>query len=52
MASKVKVTVSVDAGLMRELSGASRKRRKPHGALSPERLRSVDSAIQVSLDVP
>ena len=39
MASKVKVTVSVDAGLMRELSGASRKRRKPRSQLVEEALR-------------
>ncbi len=39
MASKVKVTVSVDAGLMRELSGASRKRRQPRSRLVEEALR-------------
>ncbi len=39
MASKVKVTVSLDAGLVRELSGASRKLRKPRSQLVEEALR-------------
>jgi len=39
MASKVKVTVSVDEGLIRELGGASRKTRKPRSQLVEEALR-------------
>jgi hypothetical protein len=36
MASKVKITVSVDAGLIRELGGASRKKGKPRSQLVEE----------------
>lgn len=39
MASKVKVTVSIDADLIRALSGASRKQRKPRSRLVEEALR-------------
>ena len=38
MASKVKITVSVDAGLIRELGGASRKKGKPRSQLVEEAL--------------
>jgi metal-responsive CopG/Arc/MetJ family transcriptional regulator len=39
MASKVKVTVSLDARLVRELSGASRRLRKPRSQLVEDALR-------------
>lgn len=39
MASKVKVTVSVDEGLVRALAGASRRSRKPRSQLVEEALR-------------
>ena len=39
MASKMKVTVSLDEKLVRALSGASRKRRKPRSQLVEEALR-------------
>ncbi len=39
MASKVKVTVSVDEGLVRTLTGASRRSRKPRSQLVEEALR-------------
>ena len=39
MASKVKVTVSVDERLVRELSGASRRTGKPRSQLVEEALR-------------
>lgn len=39
MASKVKVTVSVDEGLLRELAGASRKTGQPRSQLVEEALR-------------
>lgn len=38
MASKVKITVSVDAALIRELGGATRKTRKPRSRLVEEAL--------------
>lgn len=38
MASKVKVTVSVDANLVRALARASRRRRKPRSQLVEEAL--------------
>jgi metal-responsive CopG/Arc/MetJ family transcriptional regulator len=38
MASKVKVTVSVDEGLVRALARASRRRRKPRSQLVEEAL--------------
>ena len=38
MASKVKVTVSLDKGLVQELTGASRKLRKPRSRLVEEAL--------------
>jgi metal-responsive CopG/Arc/MetJ family transcriptional regulator len=38
MASKVKITVSADAGLIRELGGASRKKGKPRSQLVEEAL--------------
>ena len=37
--AKVKVTVSVDAALLRELGGASRRSRKPRSQLVEEALR-------------
>ncbi len=39
MASKVKITVSVDEALVRELGGASRQKRKPRSQLVEEALR-------------
>ena len=39
MAAKVKVTVSIDEALVRELGGASRKRGKPRSQLVEEALR-------------
>lgn len=39
MASKVKVTVSLDETLIRELGGASRQKRKPRSQLVEEALR-------------
>ena len=39
MASKVKVTVSLDEDLVKELAGASRERRKPRSQLVEEALR-------------
>jgi metal-responsive CopG/Arc/MetJ family transcriptional regulator len=39
MASKVKVTVSLDEALVRELEGASRKTRKPRSQLVEEAIR-------------
>jgi metal-responsive CopG/Arc/MetJ family transcriptional regulator len=39
MASKVKVTVSLDEALVKELAGASRERRKPRSQLVEEALR-------------
>lgn len=39
MAAKVKVTVSLDEALVRELGGASRKRGKPRSQLVEEALR-------------
>ncbi len=39
MAGKVKVTVSLDEALVRELGGVSRQRRKPRSQLVEEALR-------------
>ncbi len=39
MASKVKVTVSLDEALVRELEGASRRTRKPRSQLVEEAIR-------------
>lgn len=39
VASKVKITVSVDATLLRELEAASRQKRKPRSRLMEEALR-------------
>lgn len=39
MASKIKITVSVDKALARELGGASRQKRKPRSQLVEEALR-------------
>lgn len=38
MGSKMKITVSVDEALVRELSGASRQKRKPRSQLVEEAL--------------
>lgn len=39
MASKVKITVSIDEALVRELGGTSRQKRKPRSQLVEEALR-------------